>query len=373
MDLDKNRVHQTMHICIRKDIPILSDILSKGQDIAIYYEQSYHEQINNYIHSHYDSIYNKLNSNGILFIYIPMLLENIDDYILFNFPGSNGVKTPSFKAEIFYKIITDNIVKIPPIGRPMLLITDYRNRTGYSLELSLEDMVSFSCFDLDFVDNNQFKYSLQHYLAPFCHDDNILFRCSDDETSSSLVCEEETIYGYDADQESIEILFELRERIERLYAKGVPEQFLKHFFEFPNPSISRLVITNEFRILLPNYNNMEIVLHPLSKALYFFYLRHEGGVKFKYLRDYRDEFFNLYSLLSPCENPDKINQSIDNIIDSTKNTVNENCSRIKSAFASKFQDRLARQYYITGKSGEPKRIILDRKLVEDRSGLIIER
>jgi hypothetical protein len=33
---------------------------------------------------------------------------------------------------------------------------------------------------------------------------------------------------------------------------------------------------------------------------------------------------------------------------------------------------LACQYYITGKPGEPKRIALDRKLVEDRSGLIMK-
>ncbi|MBP5548554.1 MAG: hypothetical protein J6X58_06680 [Bacteroidales bacterium] len=56
----------------------------------------------------------------------------------------------------------------------------------------------------------------------------------------------------------------------------------------------------------------------------------------------------------------------------TRNSINEKCSRIKSAFASQFQDRLASQYYITGKPGEPKRIALERKLVEDKSGLIMK-
>jgi hypothetical protein len=67
-----------------------------------------------------------------------------------------------------------------------------------------------------------------------------------------------------------------------------------------------------------------------------------------------------------------MNRSINDLVDSTKNAVNVLCSRIKSAFASQFQDRLASQYYITGKPGEPKRIALDRKLVEDRSGLIVK-
>ena len=64
--------------------------------------------------------------------------------------------------------------------------------------------------------------------------------------------------------------------------------------------------------------------------------------------------------------------SIDDIVDSTKNSVNVSCSRIKTAFASKFQDRLASQYYITGRAGEPKRITLDHSLVQDRSGLIMK-
>ena len=47
--------------------------------------------------------------------------------------------------------------------------------------------------------------------------------------------------------------------------------------------------------------------------------------------------------------------------------------RIKAAFASQFQDKLACHYYITGRAGEPKRITLDRSLVEDKSGLILKR
>lgn len=113
-------------------------------------------------------------------------------------------------------------------------------------------------------------------------------------------------------------------------------------------------------------------MHPLPKALYFFYLRHTEGVLFKYLRNYRSELFDLYGILSPSEKLDRMNKSIDDLVDSTKNSVNVLCSRIKSAFALQFQDRLASQYYITGKPSEPKSLLLDRKLVEDRSGLIMK-
>ena len=68
---------------------------------------------------------------------------------------------------------------------------------------------------------------------------------------------------------------------------------------------------------------------------------------------------------------EKMERSIEDIIDSTKNSVNEKCSRIKAAFVSQFNDKLAKEYYITGAAGEPKRITLDRKLVQDKSGIIL--
>ena len=177
-----------------------------------------------------------------------------------------------------------------------------------------------------------------------------------------------------ADWDDIEALsYEIQDRIQRLYNMGLNEAFIRQILSLPEPRPSRLVIIDDFRLLLPDYNNLEIVLTPLPKALFFFYLRHPEGVLFKHLGDHRREIFDLYSLLSPRENIDKMNQSIDDLVDSTKNTVNVLCSRIKSSFASKFQCRLAGQYYITGKPGEPKRINLDRSLVEDRSGLIMGR
>ena len=141
---------------------------------------------------------------------------------------------------------------------------------------------------------------------------------------------------------------------------GLNESFIRQLFTLPEAKLSPLIITEDFRILLPEYDNMEIALQPQSKTLYFFYLRHEEAFCLSTFVTIREELYNLYSLISSHEDLDKMNQSIDDLVDSTKNTVNENCSHIKSAFASKFQDCLARQYYITGKSGEPKRIILDR-------------
>lgn len=368
MDLDKIRVHPTKYIRIKEDIPLLTELFARRQRIAIYYEQFYHEGINNYIRAHYDDIRKRLESNYISFIYIPMLLENIDDFLQYNFPDNTGIKTPKPTAEELYKSITDHIVKVPHTGRPMMLITDYKKKAPYPPGMVEENQRVFCCYDLDYADDNQFKYALRHYLPPLISDEEILFRDGDD----NLAREEGAVYGYDADKEYIEILSEIKERIDKLYARGIPADILKQILSLPEPKPSRLLITPDFRLLLPDYNNREIVLNPLPKALYFFYLRHTEGILFKHLRDHRSELFDLYSLLSPSENLDRMNQSIDDLVDSTKNSVNVLCSRIKAAFASQFKDNLACQYYITGKPGEPKLIALDRKLVEDRSGVVMQ-
>ena len=372
IDLEKIRVHPTMYISIRKDTPLLSELFARRQRIAIYYEQSYHEGINNYIRDHYDDIRNRLESNHISFVYIPMLLENMDDYLQYSFPDSAGTDIPKPTAEKIYKSITDHIVKIPPTGRPMMLISDYRNEAPYTPGTVEDGQEVFCCYDLDYADAHQFSYALRHYLPPFRLNADILFRGGDDGSSVPHASEDGAEYGYDADKESIEIMSEIQERIDKLYARGIPANILMRLLSLPEPKPSRLLITEDFRLLLPDYNNREIVLNPLPKALYFFYLRHTEGVLFKHLRDHRSEIFDLYSLLSPSENLDRMNRSIDDLVDSTNNSVNVLCSRIKAAFVSEFKDTLASQYYIAGRPGEPKSIALDRKLVEDLSGLIIK-
>ncbi|MBO4588413.1 MAG: hypothetical protein J5711_05875 [Bacteroidales bacterium] len=365
MDLSKIRVHDKMVVHIKRDATLLSDIFVKHQRVAIYHEQTYHEPINNYLRQHYNEIYDRLYSNGIVFIYIPMLIENLDSLVQFNVPdGISALKNAPATTD-FYNNLAENITDIPTTGRPMLLISDYwKSRED-------KESVCFDCYDLDYADDHQFMYALRHYLPPFKvrHYD---LSSNESGLKGNIVCEEGSDDEAYADRESIELISnEIQERINRLYALGVPESLLKQLLSLPEPKPSRLVITENFRILLPDYDNMEIVLNPLSKALYFFYLRHTEGLRFKELRDHRDELYDIYATISPRENIDKMNRSIDDMVDSTKNAVNEHCSRIKAAFVSKFQDRLARQYYITGKAGEPKLITLDRSLVEDRSGEVM--
>lgn len=157
------------------------------------------------------------------------------------------------------------------------------------------------------------------------------------------------------------IMSEVQMLVERLRRSGIGEVAIKRLFK-PTQQLSRLHIKLG-RITLPDYNNMEIKMPTLSKAIFFLYLRHPEGIHFSYLPDYRDELLHLYSLISGRDNPEEIRKSIDDVTDPTSNSINEKCSRIKQAFLREFDDSIARNYYITGERGEAKKILLPREKV----------
>ena len=157
------------------------------------------------------------------------------------------------------------------------------------------------------------------------------------------------------------MMSEVQMLVERLRRSGIGEVAIRRLFK-PTQELSRLHIKYG-RITLPDYNNMEIKMPTLSKAIFFLYLRHPEGIHFSYLPDYRDELLHLYSLISGRDNPEEIRKSIDDVTDPTSNSINEKCSRIKQAFLREFDDSIARNYYITGERGEAKKIMLPREKV----------
>lgn len=56
-------------------------------------------------------------------------------------------------------------------------------------------------------------------------------------------------------------------------------------------------------------------------------------------------------------------QSIEDVTNPFLNSINEKCARIRASFINKFDDHLAKNYYITGERGEAKKITLPRDLV----------
>ena len=147
-----------------------------------------------------------------------------------------------------------------------------------------------------------------------------------------------------------------------LKAIGVP--LLEELrIEAARGELSRLVITEDCRFVLADYNNTEVELQPVHKAVYMLFLAHPEGIEFKRLADYREELTEIYVKLKPYGLSDRVVQSIEDVTNPLLNSINEKCARIRGAFVGQFDNHLAKHYYIDGNRGEVKKIALPRDLV----------
>lgn len=129
-----------------------------------------------------------------------------------------------------------------------------------------------------------------------------------------------------------------------LRALGVPllEQLR---IEAARGQLSRLLITKNFRFILMDHGNKEIELQPVHKAVYLLFLAHPEGIEFKRLSEYRDELLGYYMKTALSMDKQKIEESVEHLINPLDNAINEKCSRIKNVFLS-LMDEYSASYYI---------------------------
>ena len=126
----------------------------------------------------------------------------------------------------------------------------------------------------------------------------------------------------------------------------------------------RIFVTKDYRILLPDRFDAEIRLRPLLKMLFLLFLRHPEGIRFGELGGYKAEMMDLYQGISSRTDREGMERSIDRIIDPKDNSIHEKASNLAAALARYFPAEKLPAYSISGKAGSPKRIRLDRSLVE---------
>lgn len=126
----------------------------------------------------------------------------------------------------------------------------------------------------------------------------------------------------------------------------------------------RLRITRDYRILLPDRFDTEIRMRPLVKTVFLLFLRHPEGIRFGDLPAYRDEMTALYKGITRRTDPERLRESIDRLTTPGDNSIHEKAANLSAALSRYFQPSQLPAYTLTGKAGTPKRIRLDRTLVE---------
>ncbi len=160
------------------------------------------------------------------------------------------------------------------------------------------------------------------------------------------------------EQQTIEeVALEVKQLTEQLVAAGRKDLLLKAIgvqlveelrIEAARGRLSRLVITADYRFILSDYNNTEVELQPVHKAVYLLFLRHPEGIEFKRLRDYKQELTELYAKTARWMDREKIEDSVEKLVDPLDNAINEKCSRIKKVFLDLMDEYRASYYIISG-------------------------
>ena len=101
------------------------------------------------------------------------------------------------------------------------------------------------------------------------------------------------------DKETERLIDEVREKICILRERGVQVEELFR----PPVELSRLKVTIDLKILLVDKDDQELKMPPILKALYLLFLRHEKGIEFKKLSEYREELLGKAKEISGLDNP----------------------------------------------------------------------
>lgn len=366
-----NKHPQSEKLAEHYDILVSTDIaFTPGKNEILYIEPEYDDDANSFVLENLEEMTLMAHMHGVDFIYPPRaerFFKDID-IIKYSCPWVTDADianiTPQQSSWIMRYISTKESEyydqhTLYPQHFPKKLEPGFIVYKDHQLcDTEGNGYYTFAYYPLKTDDwKTRFKYIVRHVGE---HSEAF------NKTQDSPDDYEEYLQGLPADESfdalSTRLMDEIRDKVKQLRSLGISEAIIKDLF-MPKQELSRMLITKDYRILLPDYNNMEIKLTALPKAVYFLFLRHPEGIVFKELSDYRQELAFIYNKLTNRSDNEAVRQSIEDITNPLKNSINEKCARIREGFVGRFSESIAQNYVVTGYRGEPKKITLDRSLV----------
>ena len=361
--------------------------------LVIYVENNYESSINRSILMNIKDLEYKAYAIGCQFIYLPDFLSSCDEELYKYMTGKYPVRYQLlFKRNNLESILGSDLFH--QLQGPSLLftgLTDKNEHELYKLQFierisrydrnhkELRTVLDSSCLEAifeDYADIHQIL-TLNASIIEESETDiekDIILRRGEDETNfmghqeASMMLDlskcaadfkEPSPFGNITLSNEEKIVRDRAQKlIQKLLDEGLSQEAIWAFFA-PEQKLSTLKITAQYHIILPEYDNMEIPLPAIQKAVYFLFLKHPEGINFKCMYDYRDELLAIYRKLAERGTTEKLISTVDDLVNPFSNAMNEKCSRIKNMFCYYLTDNLAKHYYISGDKGERKHICLD--------------
>lgn len=388
----------------------------------IYHESSYNEELNQHILTNYEEIKKTFRKWGFRFVYVPLLLAEVcknREIVKYYAPYGTATDKPTIPTNWMqeYMVYPEACDKIPP---SLLFYSKYcidkefieAKYQFFGIELDKDNLTNDFSEELRAIieeiaakkfQEKESKHPLSYrgvrlekgsesrlrrmtkglnkmyideegeespdirFSIEPDEDSGVMFDVStrDNSKDSGIRFRKVPTADDTFDTESRQLIQEVEERIKKLQLKGIDHSVLEQLIR-GEERLSRLVVTKNYEIILPDYKNMKIEMKPLPKALYLLFLHHPEGIVFKHLPDYQEELLDIYSKVKGggfFRLFDKSSQSISDVTNPLKDSINEKCARIREAFVTRFDERLAQHYYIDGKRGEAKKIQLPPDMI----------
>lgn len=375
------------------DIPFEID----AHDV-IYIEKWYDEPTNEFIQSNFNIIRQHFENNGFHFLYMPRLSESLKEDVISKYFVPRGdfiLKGVSIDSSFMLNFLSKNNTNTNIVHGPALLydmsvkpiikagendaqpiqyvfrITGLEPETFYFKNSNLSSVLGW--IELDIFEGKQIENGTFDYDA----DDDIL----DEEDFSN---NEDDFFNDNDDV--INMRKDVEEKVRQMNSI-VGRKDYRINLESVSPKdfeLSRLVVTKDYRIILPDYENMEIDLGPQQKAIYLFFLNNNNSEGYMYSDFVRNEEELLYWYdmglqakygKSSTDKKEQFRLLINNKrINKSKNEKKEvfqdNSERFRtivSLINQKFVEKLIfrpSDQYIIPKGDGPKSISLPRELVK---------
>ena len=290
-------------------------------------------------------------------IYLPEILEQLSEAVVkYNFPGVAMPESLTVEG-IYAQIRAEFDGRISPDSRLIVkyngdVLVIYDAKDSFDLVISYLINVckpqSSPCLRLRF---KRFDSRLNHAWSGLYDEPEELGKISEYDTCAKY------------DSEMADAINEAQEKIQNLLLNGCSPELILSLIN-QSVKLSRIRISKQLKIFLVDYDNVEIKMGPLPKTIFLFYLRHPEGVMFSHLQNYRDELLRIYGHVCTNDDPQKMEESIDRLIDPFDNSICEKVAAVKKAFVLQISDTIAKNYYINGSQGSKKKISLKRSLVE---------
>ena len=343
---------------------------------VFYIENGYNAEANGFIRSRYFDLKSMFAQTGMDFYYLPYLLREHD------IEAKVRYYAPYLSPRLLVTEVQSNAL-VPYISddearqnlKPSFILAGVPEGYGGNIRF-----LQIKLSDIDFTKSDTLEelmckaaelreaynpWRLEKYSAY-----DMPIACSSARVENLVASDEDAALEKTEDElaeeqsriETARILRELRMTVQRLRLEGVSLMAIHEFIDKQEP-LSRMVITPDYRIFLPDYNDMEIEMGALPKAIYFLYLRYPEGIVCKHMQDYYNELLNIYRQLRPNTDEARLNHTITKVVNPFGNALNENIARIRKAFVEKFDEHLANNYIITGERGSQYSIPLDKDLI----------